>query len=63
LLFDETDKPYLDIDSLKSNDVDYENIRQLYDYTKIFYQKHMKKEKKYWKDNSELQQKIFKFLN
>jgi len=54
--------PFLDIDLIKKEDFDYEEIAKLYNFVDLSMQKYLKQLKRYWKDNSILQKDFFNFL-
>lgn len=55
--------PFLDIDRIKNEDNDYDEIVKLYCYIDFSMQKYLKDLKKYWEDNSLLQKDFFIFVN
>lgn len=63
LLFDEDSNPYIEIESIKSEDADFERISSLYNYVdKWVLSRSLKRLKKSWKDNSKIQSVVFRFL-
>jgi len=63
ILFDESCKPYIDIDKIKEGDPIYSKASKLFGYANLFLQKNLRKLKKHWRNNSELQKEVLKFLN
>lgn len=62
--FEDKEKPLIDINKLKKEDVHFSGISELFGYVnEWFLNRYLKELKKYWKDNSELQKEIFRFLN
>lgn len=57
------DGPFLNIEQIKAEDSDFEEIVKLYCYIDFSMQKYLKDLKKYWKDNSLLQKDFFNFAN
>lgn len=60
---DEQDNPYLDIEKIKSLDLNYNDIHKLYLFIDNTIKKFSKRLKKYWMENSNQQDSWFKFLN
>ena len=56
-------KPFLDVDLIKKEDFNYEEIVKLYDFIDLSIDKHLKELKRYWKDNFILQKDFFSFLH
>lgn len=63
LVHSEGNKIFFDIDSMKEYDLLFEEAAKLYVYGAKFCDKYHKRAKKYWKDNSTFQKRIFDFLN
>ena len=63
LVHPEGNKIFFDIDSMKEYDLLFEEAAKLYVYGAKFCDKYHKRAKKYWKDNSAFQKRIFDFLN
>ncbi len=59
----EENKIFFDIDSMKDYDRLFEEAAKLYVYGAKFCDKYHKRAKKYWKENSVFQKRIFDFLN
>ncbi len=59
----EDNKIFFDIDSMKDYDRLFEEAAKIYVYGAKFCDKYHKRAKKYWKENSVFQKKIFDFLN
>lgn len=64
LCFDEEEKPFIDTGKIKEADPLFVRVAGLFEYVDQWYvQKHFRDLKKYWKENSDMQKQVFKFLN
>jgi len=62
--FDEKEASFIDVEKIKESDPSFIKIPKLFGYVnKWFFERHLKELKINWKDNSQLQRDIFKFLN
>ena len=56
--------PFIDTDKIKDGDPNYFGVSKLFNYVdQWFLLRNIKELKKFWKDNSLLQKKVFQFLN
>ena len=59
----EDGKIFFDTESLEEYDSFFEEVAKIYVYGAMFCDKYHKRAKKYWKENSTFQKKVFDFLN
>jgi len=64
LCFNEKEELYIDTEKIKEGDPPFVRISKLFEYVdQWFLQKNMRELKKHWRENSDLQKTIFRFLN
>ncbi len=64
IMFNDSDHPFIDTNKIKNSDESFSKVAKLFGYIeKWFLKKYQYELKKYWKNNSELQKEVFKFLN
>lgn len=59
----ENGRAFLDTDHVKSIDLFYNRAMKVYNYAALFCEKKYRRVKKFWETNSQMQKRIFAFLN